>query len=586
MLQRTSAIQADNATGADIRRRRALFAGLVGVTIVALLALAFATLSAGGFGFLDAVLLGLFALTTPWTVVGFWNAAIGFIIVRFSKSPPAPSPALWVDPGFAGTSSTAIIACIRNEDPHRILRNLRVMLQDIFDAGQGRHFHVYILSDTSYPQLDAVEQAEFEQLADEWRERIAITYRRRETNTNYKAGNISDFCERWGARHDFALVLDADSFMSAAAILRLVTIAECDPRIGIVQSLVVGLPSTSAFTRIFQFGMRLGMRSFTLGSAWWQADCGPYWGHNALLRLAPFVAHAQLPALTPGEKPILSHDQIEAVLMRSGGYHVRVLADETESYEENPPNLVEFIQRDERWCRGNMQYWRFLTLPGLKPVSRLQLLFAILMFAGSPGWIGIAAIGTMMVALADRPSDVIRPDAGLVLFVAVLLMWFAPKIATVADVVTRPAAADRFGGRLIFLAGVAVEMAFFILLSPILWIGHVLLFLSIPFGRSLGWSGQIRDDNIVTVRHAMKVFWLHTLFGVACLSVLAFTHPATLPYAFVLLGGPALSIPLAVLTSRPGAGRALMRSGVCSLPEEVSPSPLMRALKLPALSDR
>ena len=245
---------------------------------------------------------------------------------------------------------------------------------------------------------------------------LPLTYRRRDVNTGYKAGNIGDFCARWGGEHDFALTLDADSFMSADAILRLVRIAQGDPRLGILQSLVVGLPSTSAFTRIFQFGMRLGMRSYTLGSAWWQGDCGPYWGHNALLRLKPFLAARAAAAAEAGEEQILSHDQIEAVLMRRGGFDVRVVPEEHESWEENPPNLIEFIGRDLRWCRGNLQYWRFLGLPGLKFVSRCQLLFAILMFLGSPGWIGLLIIGTLALAFTDTPADFIRADAGIAVF--------------------------------------------------------------------------------------------------------------------------------------------------------------------------
>src|SRR5207249_6375301 len=135
--------------------------------------------------------------------------------------------------------------------------------------------------------------------------------------------------ERWGHLHDFAVTLDADSFMTAEAILRLVRVMQADPKLGIVQGLVVGLPSTSAFARIFQFGMRLSMRSYTIGSAWWQGDCGPYWGHNAIVRIAPLVAHCQLPVLAEGalvKGHVLSHDQIEAVLMRRAGYAVRVLA--------------------------------------------------------------------------------------------------------------------------------------------------------------------------------------------------------------------------------------------------------------------
>src|SRR5206468_8587866 len=154
-------------------------------------------------------------------------------------------------------------------------------------------------------------------------------------NTGCKAGNIRDFCQRWGASHDFAVTLDADSFMTTQGILQLVRVMEADPTLGILQSLVVGMPSTSAFARIFQFGMRLGMRSYTIGSAWWQGDCGPYWGHNAIVRIAPFMAHCHLPVLTEGalvKGHVLSHDQVEAVLMRKAGYAVCVLAEEGSSF--------------------------------------------------------------------------------------------------------------------------------------------------------------------------------------------------------------------------------------------------------------
>ena len=183
------------------------------------------------------------------------------------------------------TASTAILLCVRNELPVRIIRNLEPMLEGIHASGYGERFHLYLLSDTSDPDIAVREEALFSELIASWRDRIAISYRRRTVNVGFKAGNVREFCERWGSRHDFAVTLDADSFMPADAILRLVRIMQVDPRLGILQGLVVGLPSTSLFARIFQFGMRLGMRSYTIGSAWWQADCGPYWGHNAVLRL-------------------------------------------------------------------------------------------------------------------------------------------------------------------------------------------------------------------------------------------------------------------------------------------------------------
>lgn len=586
MLERSPS---DIATTGHVREaiagRRVLFAMLVGVTIAAMLWLTVVALSPGGFGLVDALLLFCFALTLPWMAVGFWNAAIGFLIARFAADPLRTTIPCAADvrDDAPVTASTAILLCIRNEQPQRLVRNLQAMMTGLAAAGHGDRFHVYVLSDTNDPAIAAAEDREFAAVALQWRERLPLTYRRREVNTGYKAGNIGDFCLRWGGNHEFALTLDADSFMSADAILRLVRIAQGDPRLGILQSLVVGLPSTSAFTRIFQFGMRLGMRSYTLGSAWWQGDCGPYWGHNALLRLQPFMQHAQLPLPKRGEHHILSHDQIEAVLMRRGGYDVRVVPEEHESWEENPPNLIEFIRRDLRWCRGNLQYWRLLAMPGLKFVSRCQLLFAILMFLGSPGWIGLLIVGTLALAFADAPGNFVRADAGLAIFIGMLVMWFAPKIATVANILTRSAARDAFGGAARFLASVATETLFFILLSQIMWFGHALLIASLPFGRPIEWAGQVRDDHSISILQAIATFWPHTVLGAGALALLAMTHPGAVPYALFLAGGLALSIPLAVITARPATGRLLTRWGIGSLPEETAPPQSLRTLALPAI---
>ena len=419
------------------------------------------------------------------------------------------------------------------------------------------------------------------------RARLAITYRRRAQNTGFKAGNIRDFCERWGAQHDFAVVLDADSLMTAKAVIRLVRIMQADPQLGILQSLVTGLPSTSAFARIFQFGMRLGMRSYTIGSAWWQGDCGPYWGHNAVIRLAPFMAHCELPTLTGRSLVsghVLSHDQIEAVLMRRAGYEVRVLPEEGASFEQNPPTLIEFIGRDLRWCQGNMQYWHFLLLPGLKPVSRYQLIFAVLMFLGSPAWMGLLVIGTLALAWAGSPAAFIRADAGLALFTIVLVMWFAPKIATVIDVLTRPELRRAFGGGMRFIAGVITETVFFLLLSPIMWFAHTAFLVRLLLGGSIGWGAQARDDHAVPLSLAFRNLWPQTLLGLSTVIVLGLTVPAAIPYALFIAAGPLLSIPLAVITAWPGVGRAMVGRGLGRLPEETAPPPELRALALPALT--
>jgi membrane glycosyltransferase len=568
--------------------RRTLFVVLFAATMAGTLALAALALSPGGIDFLDIALLVLFAITLPWMVAGFWNAVIGFLIMRFSADPmatilPATARIRGDEPV---TASTAILLCIRNELPERMIRNLEPMLAGLAAPGCGERFSLYVLSDTSDAGIAATEEACFVALTARWRDRIAITYRRRAVNTAYKAGNIREFCERWGSKHDFAVTLDVDSFMTADAILRLVRLMQADPKLGILQGLIVGLPSTSAFARVFQFGMRLGMRSYTIGSAWWQGDCGPYWGHNAVLRLEPFIAHCALPVLSSDgadDRHILSHDQIEAVLMRAAGYDVRVLPQEDLGWEENPPTLLEFIRRDLRWCQGNMQYWRFLSLPGLKPVSRYQLVLAMLMFISSPAWIGLLILGTLAVALSDTSAGFIRPDAGMAWLVCVLVMWFSPKIATAVDILLRPGPRRDFGGVGLFILNYLIETVYSIVLCPIVWFGHTIFLTGLLFGREIGWIGQTRDDHAVPFTLALHNLWPHTLLGFAALAVLALTHPMAIPYALFLAAGPALAVPFAMITAWPLVGNFAVRTGIGRLPEETATPAVLRDLALPAI---
>ena len=568
--------------------RPVLFFTSVGLTIAGLIWLAVIALSPGGFGVVDLILVVLFAVTLPWYVIGFWNATIGLLIMRFARDPIA---AVTPVAGRVGgdepiTASTAILLCIRNEPPDRVARLLEPMLAGLAARGVGERFHVYVLSDTSDGAIAAAEDARFAALAEFWRGRVALTYRRRTDNVGFKAGNIGDFCERWGKDHDFAVMLDADSVMTVDLVLKLVRIMQIDPRLGILQSLVIGMPSASAFARIFQFGMRLGMRSYTIGSAWWQGDCGPYWGHNAIVRIAPFMTHCHLPVLTEGalvKGHVLSHDQVEAVLMRKAGYAVSVLAEEGSSFEQNPPTLVEFIRRDLRWCQGNMQYWHFLQMPGLRPVSRYQLAFAILMFIGSPAWIGMLLIGSAAVALAPTPADFMRWEAGIALLLLVLAMWFAPNIATVIDVLTRANLRHLFGGGLRFTASFIITVIFVILVAPIMWASHTLFLTQLLFGRTVGWGAQARDDHEVPWSLAARHFWPQTLIGLAPVLLLAAAAPSAIPYALFIAGGPLLSIPLAVATASPALGRALIAAGLDRLPEETMPPPELQALELPAI---
>jgi membrane glycosyltransferase len=589
MLDRTIAPAADSALeAASLARRRALYAALTAATMVGLMSLAVVAVPPRG---VAAVLfLVLFTLTLPWSVVGFWNATIGFLLLTRARDPVAA-----VNPMAARirgdetiTARTAILMCVRNEAPTQVTRNLRPLLDGLVSGRVAHLFHVYLLSDSSDPEIVAAEEACFGAFAAECGGGVAITYRRRETNTGFKAGNIRDFCDRWGGGHEFAITLDADSFMPAEPVLRLVRIMQANPTLGILQTLVIGLPSPSAFARLFQFGMRLGMRSYTLGAAWWQGDCGPYWGHNAILRLGPFTTHCRLPML-PGSGPldghILSHDQVEAALMRRAGYEVRVLPLEGMSWEENPPTLMEYIRRDLRWCQGNMQYWRLLRLPGLKPISRVQLAFAILMYMGSPAWMALVAIGAIEIAragLAGAPAVHVTPGAGSALLSIMLLMIFAPKLASSFDVLGRQSARRSFGGGARFASNVAAEIFFSFLLSPIMALTHTGFMLRLFLLRRGGaWNNQKRESHAVPWPLAWEKLWPHTLAGFALIGLVAATRPGDIGYAFMAAGGLALSAPFAVVTAAPRAGTWLSRFGIARIPEETAPSAALLSLHRP-----
>ncbi|MEA2962275.1 MAG: rane glycosyltransferase, partial [Alphaproteobacteria bacterium] len=225
--------------------RPALFFLSVGLTIAGLVWIAAIALSPGGLGPLDVVLLALFVVTLPWYVIGFWNATIGLLIMRFARDPVAAvmPVAGRVRGNEPITASTAILLCIRNEPTERVARLLEPMMEALAAQGVGARFHVYVLSDTSKTEIAAAERARFAALATAWNGRITLTYRLRADNVGFKAGNIADFCERWGKDHDFAVMLDADSVMSVDLLLKLVRIMQIDPRLGILQSLVIGMPS-------------------------------------------------------------------------------------------------------------------------------------------------------------------------------------------------------------------------------------------------------------------------------------------------------------------------------------------------------
>jgi membrane glycosyltransferase len=568
---------------AELSRRRLIMIVLNIVTWLAMLWLGAKILAAGGWTIVDMIMFVCFAFGTPWTVVGFWNSVIGLWLLHFHKDPMgAVAPyARAGDVATPITIKTAVFMTLRNEDPARAIRRLHIVKESIDATGEGAAFSYFVLSDSNRPEVASAEEAAIAAWKVDDPDADRITYRRREENKGYKAGNVRDFCERWGADYELMLPLDADSVMSGPAIVRLVRMMQAHPRIGILQSLVVGMPSSSAFARIFQFGMRHGMRSYTMGQAWWVGDCGPFWGHNAVVRIKPFVEGCELPML-PGKPPlgghVLSHDQVEATLMRRAGYEVRVLPVENGSWEENPPTMLDFAQRDVRWCQGNMQYIKLLDLPGLYAMSRFQLVWAILMFIGIPAW-------TLMIALlplaAWEGQSIATYPTGLAIFLYILffVMYLSPKIAGLIDAVLTPGGVARYGGPVRFAVSAAIELVFSFLQGAVSTIRTSIFMIGLAFGKSVVWGGQSRDAYGISWATAVRTLWPQTLFGVIVCGLLWLIEPAVFWWSLPLTAGYLAAIPFAVLTASPALGRWFRRVGLAGIPEDFDPPPEIRAVE-------
>ncbi len=554
--------------------RRALVTSIALFVCLALGALLWRVLAPGGWTPAKLLMLAAFAGTAPWTGLCAANGLIGFAILLLTRDPVrAVFPA--APPTDEPLPRTAIVVTVRNEDMRLVLPPLGRLLRELDAAGVGEAFTLWILSDTLDPAAAAAEQQAVAAFP------YPIRYRCRTTNAGFKAGNIMDFLDHHADGFEAMVTLDADSTMSAAAVLRLVRALQADPTLGIAQHLTVGSPASAAFPRLFQFGMRAGMRIWALGQAWWQGDEGPYWGHNAAVRVAPFRAHCRLPLL-PGGQHVLSHDQVEAAVLRAAGWGVRVLPEEDGSAERNPPALPDFLRRELRWLRGNMQYRHLLRLP-LRPMGRWQLLQAILLFAGAPLYLLF-----LLAAATAAATDSVSPfPAGpaLSLTSAWLVALYAPKLLGYLAVALSPGERARHGGGVRFAAGVAAEFGFTLLLDAIGMLAKTQAMLRLGGG---GWAVQNRRDRTVGWREAVRLCWPQTALGVLVFACFAQSGWLACLWAAPLAGGLLLAVPFTVLTANPRLGDLLRRVRFAAVPEEFAastPQPYPATVPAPAGAD-
>jgi membrane glycosyltransferase len=531
-------------------------------------------LAPGGWQPAEIALMACFLGIVPWLGVCLANALPGFVVLIAARNPPrAVLPVQGDIEAGPIALATAIAVTVRNEDMAQVLAPQRALLDGLDAAGAGDRFVLWVLSDTQDPAAAAAEEAELAAFRAADRTPARIRYRRRAANTGFKAGNVMDFLDHHAEGIDLVLMMDADSAMSAPAVLRLVRIMQADPRMGLVQNLTVGRPAAAAFPRLFQFGMRAGMRVWATGQAVWQGDEGPYWGHNAIFRAAAFRDHCRLEPLPDGST-ILSHDQVEAARLRAAGWRVCVWAGEDGSQEANPPALPEFLHRDARWLAGNLQYRHLLRLPGFRWMGRWQLVQAIMMFVGAPLYVAVLALAATLAA-TGAAADV--PRGALA---AIALGWtaalFSPKLLGYLEILLFPARSARYGGAWRFAAGAALEFAFTLALNAIAELHKTLAMLRLALGRRAGWLPQNRSDRGVGWGEAARMFWPHTLAGIAAFAGFAQAGWPAVLWALPFAGGLLFAVPFCVLTADPRVSRWLRQRGIAAVPEEVEPPPRLR----------
>ncbi len=547
-------------------------------------------LSFAGLTFIEYIVLALFSLTFSWITVAFTGAIAGFLTVwkRASSS--------HVRQMSASVARTAVLMPTYNESPERVFAAIETMSCAVLGTGQGQEFDWFILSDTTDSQIAIAEEVAFatlrERLADQ---PISVYYRRRNRNIARKAGNVADFCRRWGGSYEYLLVLDADSLMEASTMLELVRRMQADPDAGLIQTVPRLISGTTIMARLQQFATRVYGPVVGTGLSWWTQNEGNFWGHNAIIRTQAFMQSAGLPELK-GKPPfgghILSHDFVEAALLRRAGWKVLIADDLEGSYEECPPSIVDLAIRDRRWCQGNLQHSRVLPTNGLHWISRIHLMTGIMSYLSSPLWLLLILSGLALALQAQfiRPEYFSgefslfpswpRMDAAkaLNLFIFTMLILFTPKILGLIAFIRHSAACQAVGGIGRVFISFVVEVVLSALVAPVMMLIHSGAVLSIFLGRDAGWNPQRREDGSLPIRELIYRHRWHMIMGVFLTIAAGLNSTALLAWLSPAIAGMLLSVPLSMVTSDQKVGERLKQWGILRTPEEVSQPDVQRAM--------
>ncbi|HEX8986399.1 MAG TPA: glucans biosynthesis glucosyltransferase MdoH, partial [Rhodocyclaceae bacterium] len=543
---------------------------------------------------LEVALLALFAVLFFWVSAGFWTAVMGFAVLLAGGDRHAISASAAADAPLDGEARTAVIMPICNEDVARVFAGLRATHDSVARAGDLAHFDFFVLSDSSDPDLRVAEVEAWFRLCRDAAAFGRVFYRWRRHRLKRKSGNVADFCRRWGSRYRYMVVLDADSVMSGECLGRLARLMEANPEVGIIQSAPRAAGRETLHARIQQFANRVYGPLFTAGLHFWQLGEAHYWGHNAIIRIRPFMRHCALGRLPRrGRAPveILSHDFVEAALMRRAGWGVWIAYDLPGSYEEMPPNLLDELKRDRRWSQGNLINARLLAAEGLHAAHRAVFTIGVMAYLSSPLWFLFLLLSTALAAIHvlvppkyfSQPYQLF-PDWpewhaawAVLLFGATAALLFAPKLLSVALLWRQ--GTRGFGGRLRLLAGVLAEMLYSMLLAPIRMLFHSQFVAATLAGRHAGWKSPPRSDEATGWREAAQRHGWHTALGAAWAVLVYWVNASYLWWLLPVIVPLLLAMPLSAWSSRASVGRWFRRAGLFLIPEEEDPPPELRCLR-------
>jgi membrane glycosyltransferase len=576
--------------------RRLAFVALLATTIAALGLSMLEMLRQNGTTWLEVCILALSMLLLVPIVLSFWLAFFGFLAELRGGDPLALDLSDVAASGPPLLERIAIVMPVYDEDPRRVSAGLRACYESLEATGHLAEFDFFLLSDTLDPGRWLEEEIAFARLRASVSRPERLHYRNRARNLEKKAGNIADFCARWGDEYACMVVLDADSVMSGETLLRLARAMEAHPRIGILQAPPLPVNSRSLFGRLQQFASRAYGPTWTAGLAWLAGGESNYYGHNAILRVAPFIEHCRLPRL-PGKPPlggsILSHDFVEAALMRRAGFRTCFALGLRGSYEELPPTLIDYAARDRRWCQGNLQHALLLGMPGLHTMNRAHFAIGVMGYASAPVWLLLLLLWTAETLRVElTPHEYFPADGALfpqwqestlfqalTLLALVLALLFVPRVLAIVSRLRRREERRGFGGARRLLASVALEWLLSTLLAPVMMLEHARFVVGVLFGKSVGWKAQRRGERGVRMREAVRRHGAASALGAAWGLLLLSVAPRLLGWMLPVLLGLLLAIPLSLLTGRVDLGQWARTHGLLGTPEERNPEPVLRRLR-------